>query len=256
MQVDTQIIRFVKRVRKRLQTVRLLRTLEYGALFGIGLGCIPLLMSLWIPMYYASLYAIGIIVVCVVGSLIVTGVTAPSMKQAALTLDSHGLQERLITAFELAGKEDTFSMLQKQDTITRLQGMNMREEFPVRISWKRLGMTVGMLAIFGVILTIPTASKEVALEQHQVAEQVKEEQKKIEDQKKKVEQADGLTKEERDQLLEALQKTSMELGEAKNEEALAKEKERAELKLEQVAQSIKDKEISRQIEDLAYGGRV
>ena len=53
------------------------------------------------------------------------------MKQAASRLDSFGLKERMLTAYENLDKEDTFAGLQREDAFTHYEQVRGRIKIPL-----------------------------------------------------------------------------------------------------------------------------
>ena len=125
-QNDIQIVKFIKRVRKRMTEQSVLRMGAWGAAAGFGLAVVFSIIALFVPWYYAPLFAIISAGTGILAGIIIGIVRRPDMKTAALKLDAHGFHERLITSYELIGKDDSVSRMQKQDTVGRIGGFQSR----------------------------------------------------------------------------------------------------------------------------------
>ena len=103
------------------------------------------------------------------------------MKKAAGRLDSFGLKERMLTAYENLGKEDGFALLQRRDAFRHYE--KIRGE--IRISLlpdKRhtLALFIAVIATVG-IGVIPSPVRERAELLHQVQEEAEAEKEELEE---------------------------------------------------------------------------
>lgn len=250
-QVDSQIVKFIKRVRRRMTEQKILRYGVWGAIGGFGVAVICSIVALIVPWYYAPLFAMTGACVGILAGIILGIIKKPDMKEAALGLDAHGFHERLITSYELVGKEDAFSRVQKQDTLRRLGNFQIRKTFPLKLRWQMLMTMLGLAASFAIISFIPTAAKEAAQEYHEIASQVDEEIEKVEEAIEAVEKIDDLSELEKENMLSVLEEAKRELQEAENADDLERAKERIEVKATQEANQTESRSAREALQSLA-----
>lgn len=249
--LDAEIKKYVKRVRRRLSEKAVLQMLLFGMLAGFGAAVVISLISLFVPWYFAVQYALIAVAAGVVAGMVLGILKRPDMKQAALRLDAQGFQERLITSYELAGKEDSISIIQKRDTLARLKLVNVRKLFPLKPKGKQLAMMFGLAAVFLGLSFVPTAAKDRAQEQHAIAQQVKDEVAKVDDAIEKIEKMEELSQQEKEELLSLLQQSRKELSDVDTAEALEKAKERIAVKVDQQADQTDTRAARQELRSLA-----
>ena len=164
MEADKLIEKVVKNARKRLCKIKFYKGLLLFLIIGLSLWGLMQLISLIVPFYSATIIGIILCIVTLIVGIIITVVRYPSMKEAALKLDSKGFKERVTTSMELRGKKDIFSTMQKNDTLEKTAGISMRKIFPMKIN-KLLFLFLFLSSMF--VLTtamIPAKTKEIAIE--------------------------------------------------------------------------------------------
>ncbi|MCI9298252.1 MAG: hypothetical protein HFI10_12545 [Lachnospiraceae bacterium] len=167
------------------------------------------------------------------------------MKKAAGRLDSFGLKERMLTAYENLGKEDGFALLQRQDAFRHYE--KIRGE--IRISLlpdKRhtLALFIAVIATVG-IGVIPSPVRERAELLHQVQEEAEAEKEELEELLETLEGVDmeSLTeaqKAELQELLETMELSREELAGADSWESLSAATGRLDYKYQQAARSLEE----------------
>lgn len=235
-QLDQFIKKNIVKARRWITLTMLVDYVMIGLLAGLGAGTIIMLISLFVPMYYAGLYATACLLIGLLTGCIITLVKRPNMTKASLMLDAKGFRERITTAYLATGKDDAFSMMVKQDAKAHLTGYSVAKAFPVKLQKKQTGALLCMAVIFLIAMQIETPAKQQAREQQAVVEAAKEKVVKVEktlDELEKLEKNQQLSKEDLDKLKQDLESVKKELKEAESEEDLAKAAERAEKKLEQ-----------------------
>ena len=117
MDTKKRLLEQIKNCRRRMNFERFLdHGICFAAVGGI-LGILCELFSLYRPFYYVHLAA-GICFL--IGFLTGIGIGVykrADMKQAAKRLDSFGLKERMITAWEQMDQETEFALRQRQDAM-------------------------------------------------------------------------------------------------------------------------------------------
>ncbi|MFL7792014.1 MAG: hypothetical protein AB8I69_07725 [Anaerolineae bacterium] len=138
-----------------------------------------------------------------------------------------GLAERLSTAVEIGtGRLRTVPVMaevQLADTLDVAQRTDHRALLPLRASRPALGALFVLMAGLTALLLLPNPQEDVLLQQAAVQEAIEAQIENLEAVKEEVAQADGLTDEDRETLLEALEEaiTGLEEGKATLEEAVA-----------------------------------
>ena len=166
-----------------------------------------------------------------------------NMEQAARRLDSFGLKERMVTAYEQMGSETEFAHMQRQDAVLHYH----RIQDQIRISLlpdRRHVLALLLSAAVAVGMAfIPSPVREQAAARHQVQQQAKEEQETLEELLNALEGIDmeQLTEEQKTQLkelMESMRLSQEELAKANSWESLASAAEKLDYKYEQAGQSL------------------
>ncbi len=237
-------------IRKCRNRMNLARAIDCGVLFAAAGGVMGILCELssliW-PFYHAHLAA-GL---CFAAGLAVGIVYAvfrrADMSQAARRLDSFGLEERMITAYEWMDRDgdegSVFAQRQRQDALACYERQRDRIRIPL---WpdKRHILALCLSAVLTVILGIlPSPVRDQAAIRHQVQEQIKEEIKELEELVDALEgvDMDSLTDEQRarlQELAETMRRSGEELAAAESWESLGLAMERLDYKYGQAQQSL------------------
>ncbi len=237
-------------IRKCRNRMNLARAIDCGVLFAAAGGVMGImceLSSLIWPFYHAHLAA-GL---CFAAGLAVGIVYAvfrrADMSQAARRLDSFGLEERMITAYEWMDRDgdegSVFAQRQRQDALACYERQRDRIRIPL---WpdKRHILALCLSAVLAVILGIlPSPVRDQAAIRHQVQEQIKEEIKELEELVDALEgvDMDSLTDEQRarlQELAETMRRSGEELAAAESWESLGLAMERLDYKYGQAQQSL------------------
>ena len=241
MEIDKRIEQIVKSARKRLCKIKFYKALLLFLIIGLCVWGIFQTIALIVPFYSAPLVGIAACMAIIVAGIVITIIRYPSMKEAALKLDSKGFNERVTTSMQLKGKQDVFSTIQKNDTIAKTNGISMRKIFPLRIN-KLLFLFLFLSAIF--VLTtamMPAKSKELAVENHLLAEEIKEAEEELEDVVAEIIQTHDLTAEEVQKLEEMVEEGKKELKECEDANEVGKVKDRIETKMyEYIGENLTD----------------
>jgi len=235
-------------IKKAKRKMNLAKMLTYGMLFaaigGIG-GMLCEFTSLVWQFYYVNLAA----VLCF-GAGLLAGIgyavyRRADMKQAAGRLDSFGLQERMLTAYENMAKEDELARLQREDALLCYNKIRDQIKLPI-LPDKRyiLALLVSVLTVMGMSL-IPSPVREEASLSHQVREQAREEEEQLLELLEALEEVDpkSLTKEQGAQLAQLMETMNLsreELAGTDSWEGLERAAEKLDYKYEQAAQSLDD----------------
>lgn len=252
--LDLFIIKKIKEAKRRITAVRLASDMLFGLVCGMGASACIMVVSLFVPMYYAPLSAAAAAALGIVSGGVLTLLRRPDMRRAALLLDARGFQERVTTSYERMGMEDTFSMLLKEDTRRRLTGFSVRDAFPYKTSVKQLAVFLGLAVIVAVAGLIDAPARKKAREEHAIAMEVRDQAEEVKEALEKLEKREEISKEDMSEIKEMLSDALEELKESESAEDIEKAKERLEKKLEQKVKELAaedKKDAARELTELA-----
>ncbi len=179
------------------------------------------------------------------------------MRRAAMRLDSFGLKERMITAYEMMDQEDGFACLQRQDALVRYN--QVKERIKIRLLPDGRHILALLLSAAAVLLLslVPSPVRDRAQLVHEVKEQAGEELADLEELLEALENVDTaqLSEEQRaqiEELTQALERSGEELMGAESWESLASATERLDYKYNQAGQSLEN--LSGQMTDPGAAG--
>lgn len=235
-----------EQIKKCKQKMNLAKLIDCGILFAAAggiLGMVCELASLIWQFYYVHLAA-GL---CF-GAGLLAGMgyalyRRADMGKAARRLDSFGLKERMITAYEQMGQEHEFARLQRQDAAVYYDRIREQIKIPLRPDTRHVLALVLSLAVVIGLGFLPSPVRDQARLRHQVQEQAKEEQEELEELMDALEgvDMDSLTQEQKAQLqelLDAMKLSREELAKTNSWESLDSALEKLDYKYGQAAQSL------------------
>ena len=168
MSQDHIILHFIKKVRRRLCRNVFISTMLWALFAGMAAWGVFNLIALFVPFYAAVLYGFLAFIVCIIAGVIVAVRRYPNLKSTALKIDSKGLKERVTTAYELSGKNDICSQLQKNDTLEKIHGINIRKSFPLKVKKRVYLFLFGALVFLVTTAALPAKTKQEAKEIHEL----------------------------------------------------------------------------------------
>lgn len=245
MDIEKYLVDQIRRCKRKMNLASLIdRGVLCAAAGGIPGICCEL-VSLFVPFYYAHLAA----ALCF-GAGLLSGIgyavyRRAGMRQAASRLDSFGLKERMLTAYENLNKEDAFASLQREDARAHYERIQSRIRIPLLPDRRHiLALLVSAAAVVWLGF-IPSPVREQAKLRHQVQKQAAEEKKELEKLLDALESVDmeSLTEEQRAQLREladTMELSREELAGADSWESLSTATGRLDYKYRQAAQSLTD----------------
>lgn len=226
--------------------LNLAKLLDYGVLYAAAGGVAGIFcefISLIRPFYYADAAAAGCFGAGLLAGICRGIVKRADMKQAAGKLDSFGLQERMLTAYENRDREDKISVLQRQNAFDCFEQRKERIKIPIIPDKRRiLALFVSAAAVIGMSF-LPSEARDQADLRHQVKEQAKEEKEELEAFLEALEGVDmeSLTEEQKaklKELIDTMELSREELDRADSGESLAAATQRLDYKYGQAAQSL------------------
>ena len=247
----------IRRCKRKMNLAKLIdRGILCAAAGGIPGICCEL-ASLLVPFYHVHLAA----ALCFGAGLLAGAGYAvyrrADMKQAASRLDSFGLKERMLTAYENLDKEDTFAGLQREDAFTHYEQVRGRIKIPLLPDKRHiLALVVSAAAVIGMSF-IPSPVRDQAKLRHQVQEQAAEENEELEKILDALQDVDmeSLTEQQKAQLQELVDTMELsreELAKADSWESLFAATGRLDYKYQQAAQSLE--QLAGQIESPNMAG--
>lgn len=247
----------IRRCKRKMNLAKLIdRGILCAAAGGIPGICCEL-ASLLVPFYHVHLAA----ALCFGAGLLAGAGYAvyrrADMKQAASRLDSFGLKERMLTAYENLDKEDTFAGLQREDAFTHYEQVRGRIKIPLLPDKRHiLALVVSAAAVIGMSF-IPSPVRDQAKLRHQVQEQAAEENEELEKLLDALQDVDmeSLTEQQKAQLQELVDTMELsreELAKADSRESLFAAAGRLDYKYQQAAQSLE--QLAGQIESPDMAG--
>lgn len=206
-----------------------------AVLVGLAVSGVPAaaleFFSIFFPFYPVHFATAGCFLMGVAAGLVFAIIRRIDMKSAARYMDSFGLGERVLTAYENLHRPEEIYALQRTDTISHVK--EQEENLKVRICPPGRHFTAFALSVCMVLLfaLIPSQAKDTARERHEVTLEAKEQEKELEKELSNLKKADtsSLTREQKQALKELQEslKLSMEaLKTVKSKEALAEEKQK------------------------------
>lgn len=247
----------IRRCKRKMNLAKLIdRGILCTAAGGIPGICCEL-ASLLVPFYHVHLAA----ALCFGAGLLAGAGYAvyrrADMKQAASRLDSFGLKERMLTAYENLDKEDTFAGLQREDAFTHYEQVRGRIKIPLLPDKRHiLALVVSAAAVIGMSF-IPSPVRDQAKLRHQVQKQAAEEYEELEKLLDALQDVDmeSLTEQQKAQLQELVDTMELsreELAKADSRESLFAAAGRLDYKYQQAAQSLE--QLAGQIESPDMAG--
>lgn len=172
----TDFFKALRPVRRRLRRNRFLEGIPGGLVCALAAALGLLAVSVFVPVpgkwLYAGALAAGIPVLFALANAL----RPLKNLTAARAADDCGLQERTVTALEMAGRpaagEPAAELIaaQRQDAVRHLQALDRRKIRP-RISKRLLAAAAGLLVLCAAMLLIPSRGDRIAAERKQFADQ-------------------------------------------------------------------------------------
>ena len=243
MEETTYLKQKIKDCRRKLNLAKILENCVYYISFGALAAVLVEGISLFVPFYYANYFAAGCIGIgCLVG-IVRAVMTWADEKAAARKLDSFGLQERTLTAYENLDKEDAFTKLQRNDAVQMLKENENNIRIPIRPNTRQRLAFIFSLVCVCTLAMVPSVAKEQAKELHALKQEVKEKKKELSSVMDALEDIDtkSLSAEEKkklQELMKSLEMSKKELDQVDSAQELASANERLQFKYQETAQSL------------------
>lgn len=239
---------FLRKAQLRIFLLQLGEILMWYLGTGLGIGILINGISLFWPLYGAWKIALGAVVLLVVLGVFYSIYCIPGKRRAALMIDERGLQERVSTALEQIEEVSPVAVLQRRDTLKRLEEFSFKEKFPLK---KEIGKTLTLLVMLGVFTAsacLPTQAKQQALYQHELKEEAKAQAEKGEELKRLLDTEKALQKllktQNKEMLKQEIDRSIEELSKAESQKDLLKAKKRLAKKTAQALEGVAPQELT------------
>lgn len=248
MSEQKKILKFIKRVRRRLCMNALFKMLMLGACGGTLAGLLLDVASLFIPIYYVDYYVIGCAGAGIITGIILGIIRMPGRQKAALFADSKGLDERLVTSLESFEKEDGFYNLQRLDTVKHIEQFNLKGNIRLTFPYRRLPVLAAF--IIGIVICgrMDSPARQLAEDMHILKEAVEDKAEKLEKVQEEMRDNSLLTEAEKDKLEDLLQASNEELSEVLKKEKIDTIMERLDTKLKKEEEKNASQALSKEVE--------
>lgn len=224
-----EFLKIIHTCRQRMNAARTWNILTTAMAVGLCCGILLEAASFLLPFYYADLCALLVAVSAILTGFALSRRRRVSMEAAALKIDSFGFEERTITAYETmvnpGDPSSPFSLLQQKDALQRLRTGRDKIKIPLLPPIQKHGICFGLLLTLVLLSLVPSPVKHRAEELHRVRQDAEEKQEEIEEVIAKLEEfvSPKLTGEQLaavQEMIESLQSSAAEFGQAASLEAL------------------------------------
>lgn len=249
---DEKIKNFLKVIARRKNMQKWLVYISWCLLITASLAFILNTIAIFVPIYYAALYGLIIMLAGFLLSFIYLIIKRTNMYEAARYADSAGLKERLVTSIEFIGLEDGFAGLLKEDTVNEINRFDKKLRLPLNYPWKRYIVSSILVCMFVICIFVPSQARKDAKAIHKLAIQAKEVEKKAEEAMELLDnaKANGVEDAEAKKLKKILEEAKKELAEATDESDIKKAEERLKSKLKQELAEADNKELLKAFQPL------
>ncbi|MBP5184602.1 MAG: hypothetical protein J6113_05800 [Lachnospiraceae bacterium] len=228
-----RLLEFIDRVKKRLNLNLFADMLIYGLIGGFAGWTAVNVFSLFVPVYNAEKYGAYLIIPCAIAAVVLFFLKRFGRREAALKADLTGLKERVTTAYENRGKDDTFSRIQRADALRTISRYDIKQNFPFRPGMKKIAVLLALVLAVVTTMLIPSSARAKAQTQHGVKVEAEKVKDKLEEKVKELKDTYHLTEEQMKELDELLEQAKKELKDALTEEDLTRAEERFAAKADQ-----------------------
>ncbi len=239
-----EFLKEIQACRRRLNQASFFKMLIFALSVGAALGILFQAAAFLTPFYYANHYTGAAILLAVPAALFAAYIRRSTLSQAALTMDSFGFQERIVTAYEHLEEEGRLLQLQREDAMRQLHAHKDRIQIPILPPLKKLAMLLGLfLILFGMIIT-PAKTKEQAKELQLIREDAREKEKEIQEVVEGLEelkQQEAMTPQQLaalQEMIESMQSSMTEYQQATSGEMLATANEKLDYKYEDMSSQL------------------
>lgn len=230
--LDKRIAYYLSNIKKRMNMERIVKFILLAASYACSAGILLAVISFFTPIYGVYTKAVLLVVLFIIFGIALAVIRRPKLSYAAMKADSLGLHERAITALELAGDESAMAMLQKEDTLEYLEGLEYKKKIPIFPDKKYF--IICFILIAAIISTgfVQNPMGDKALKLQELRELKKTQIKDIDKLIEKIDKDSKLTREQKNELEEKLAQIRKDIKASKDRKELEKSLERNQKKME------------------------
>ena len=174
-----EFLKTIQAYRRRLNLAAFIKYSVFALSVAVAAGILIQAAALLIPLYYVNFYTLFTLLSGEFAAITVWILRRISLKQAALTMDSFGFAERIVTAYENLPQKGILVEMQRKDAMRQLRAHKDKIRIALLPSWKKLVLLLGLSAALTGLGLTPSAQKENAKEQHQLKAEAKEKVQEI-----------------------------------------------------------------------------
>ncbi|MGI6585494.1 MAG: hypothetical protein ACOX3L_06045 [Lutisporaceae bacterium] len=248
--IDKELIKIIRRIRDRLHAAFIINSIVLGLGFALCIGLGLAVAARFIPIYNVYLMIFKIVAAAVLAAFLYSAFKTPRNDYAALRVDSLGLQERTVTALELIGSQSAIAVLEKNDALMHLKGLDYKKKITLKPNKRYLLICFILAAALLLSGFIPNPMAKRAEELHSLKEKIAEQQKKADKLVERVKSNPKLSEEQKRELETKLLELKSELKSAEDEKEIKKALGKTEKKLEYIKEKFATSEDLKKIADV------
>src|SRR6266487_2330038 len=233
-QNSESIVRALQPWQRRLSMQQTLRWTIRGAITGLLLACIVLLISRLIPWASAPAWATGIAIVCTLFAIGAAIWKHFSLSRTARVVDSRlSLHDRLSTAWELREHTTTLARLQRRDALEQLQQHKPANTLSLRPQRFTVFFFALVVLAFVLLLVLPNPMTAILKQQTALQARIAKQIAAIDKVRQDLNQQAGISPEEQQKIDQILSDLENKLQQAKTDTQAQQAISQAQAKLNQ-----------------------
>lgn len=240
-----EFLKTIQAYRRRLNLAAFIKYSVFALSVAVAAGILIQAAALLIPLYYVNFYTLFTLLSGEFAAITVWILRRISLKQAALTMDSFGFAERIVTAYENLPQKGILVEMQRKDAMRQLRAHKDKIRIALLPSWKKLVLLLGLSAALTGLGLTPSAQKENAKEQHQLKAEAKEKVQEITEAVDSLvelgKKAEEITPEQQaalQQMIESLQSSLAEYQQAQSTEMMKAAESKLNYKYENISSDL------------------
>ena len=262
---DKKIQDFVNKVILRIRWRNTLKVGLIGFLSALSFALLLEVTSRLLPIIELPMILLTGGVALIIAGLFVGFLFPVDKKRAILEADSHGLDERAITAYGLIDEDSAMSELQKEDAVAHIENFSMKK-LTVKPP-KKLYIAAGVLAFLMLVaIFLPNPMEDRVKALTELNKDKKAAMKIIKQEEKKIDKNSKLSAEDKAKLKKELSEFRKLIKNAKNKTDMAKAtmqmdkklqlmgKKDAEKRLKDIANSLGNKDATKKVAEALKSG--
>lgn len=230
--LDRRILYYLSNIKRRMNVENIVKFILLAVSYACTAGILLYIISFVIPIYGVYIKAALLIALSIILGTALAITRRPKLSYAAMKADSLGLHERAITALELTGDESAMSLLQKEDTLEYLKGLEYKKRIPIFPDKKYFIICSILIAALISTGFVQNPMNQKALKLQELRSQKKEQVKNIDKLIEKINKDSKLTIEQKKELETKLAQIRKDIKASKDMKELQKSLDRNKKKME------------------------